>query len=80
MAGYKQQDLKDGETIIKRSLLQPMQDALSTAVYAVLTADDMDDILDNDTEDNVGGYYMYLGETTASYKKGAVYTVVKKEV
>ena len=80
MAGYKQQDLIDGETLIKRDLLQPMQDALSTAVYAVLTVKEMDNIRSGATE--TGGYYMYLGESAYSnidtsfyYKKGAVYTV-----
>ena len=76
---YKQQILIDGVTPINRALLQPMQDALSTAIYAVLTAKEMNDIIEEAQDDDVGGYYMYLGETTIyngrSYKKGAVYTI-----
>lgn len=76
---YKPKGLIDGVTPINRALLQPMQDALSTAIYAVLTAKEMNDIIEESQDDDVGGYYMYLGETTTfngrTYKKGAVYTI-----
>lgn len=80
--GYTIQPLFNNKTRINRELLQPMQEALkeahdklSTAVFAVLTPEKMDEILANATKENVGINYMYLGETTESYKKGAVYTV-----
>lgn len=79
---YTIQPLIDKKTPINRALLQPMQvalkeahDKLSIAIFAVLTAEDMDKILANATAENVGINYMYLGETTEAYKKGAVYTV-----
>lgn len=79
---YTIQPLIDKKTPINRDLLQPMQvalkeahDKLSTAVFAVLTPEKMDEILSNATDENVGVNYMYLGETTESYKKGAVYTI-----
>lgn len=49
------------------------RERLNTTIQAVLTADAMDAILANATGANVGSFYMYLGETTPSYKKGAVY-------
>lgn len=82
---YVKRNLVDGETLIDRSLLGHMQDGiysahqfLSVAIYAVLTADEMDTIVQNATSEDVGTFFMYLGETTASYKKGSVYKI--KEV
>lgn len=79
---YIKRNLTDGVTVINKDLLDHMQngiyeahDQLSTAVYAVLTAAAMDEIIANATSASVGSFYMYLGETTASYKKGSVYKI-----
>lgn len=79
---YKELPLVDGVTVVNKELLGHFQTGiknahqqLSTAVFAVLTPDKMDEILANATKENVGVSYMYLGETTESYKKGSVYTV-----
>lgn len=79
---YTKKNLIDGTTPLDEELLGHFQEGiitahkqLSTAVFAVLTPEQMDKILSNATEENVGVSYMYLGETTESYKKGAVYTV-----
>lgn len=79
---YTKRELIDDETIIDKSLLGHMQDGiynahqeLTVAIKAVLTADDMDEILQNHTQDDIGSFYMYLGETTTSYKKGSVYRI-----
>lgn len=81
---YVKRNLVDGETLIDKSLLGHMQDGiynaheqLSIAIFAVLTAAKMDEIIAeaNATGANVGSFYMYLGETTASYKKGSVYQI-----
>lgn len=47
-------------------------------IRAIDTAEKMDGILANATSFDVGAYYMYVGETTDKYTKGAVYKV--KEV
>jgi hypothetical protein len=83
---YTEKDLTDGVTPLNEELLGHFQkgiinahEQLSTALFAVLTPEKMDEILSNATKENVGGYYMYLGKTTIyngrSYKKGAVYTI-----
>ena len=51
------------------------RERLSTTIHAVLTSAEMDAIIANATAANVGSFYMYLGETTASYKKGSVYRI-----
>ena len=48
---------------------------LNTTIRAVLTSAEMDAIIANATSANVGSFYMYLGESTASYKKGSVYKI-----
>ena len=81
---YTKRTLIDDVTPINADLLGHFQDGianahtmLSTAIFAVLTASDMDKIKANATSDYVGSFYMYLGETTASYKKGSVYKIVE---
>lgn len=51
------------------------RERLSTTIHAVLTSAEMDAIIANATSANVGSFYMYLGESTASYKKGSVYKI-----
>lgn len=50
-------------------------DKAGNGIKAVVTAAEMDAILANATPENVGSFYMYLGETTDSYRKGAVYRI-----
>lgn len=86
---YTKLTLKDGETPLNKTTIGHMQDGIYEAhricVNAVLTANEMNEILANATDENIGVSYMYLGETTTStvtgktYKKGAVYTVEKEE-
>ena len=52
-----------------------LDDKLKSAIYAVKTADEMDEILTNATEDSVGEYYMYIGATTDKYENGIVYKI-----
>lgn len=47
------------------------------AIQAVLTSAEMNTILTNATSANVGSFYMYLGETTSTYKKGSVYRITE---
>lgn len=76
---YKELPLENYKTVITAEILNYFQTGIKNAhrisVNAVLTATEMDKIIKNATEDNIGVSYMYLGETTKSYKKGAVYTV-----
>lgn len=52
-----------------------LDDKLKSAIYAVKTADEMDEILTNATENDVGDFYMYIGETTDKYENGIVYKI-----
>lgn len=49
-------------------------------IRAVLTADEMYAILANSTDDNVGSYYMYLGEINDDFNKGSIYRIGIGEV
>lgn len=53
----------------------PVGGDFRNVIKAVLTENDMDYIIENATEDDIGSFYMYLGETTDSYKKGSVYRI-----
>ena len=76
---YSKLNLKDGDVLEAEHIghieggIAAAHNQLSIAIYAVLTAKGMDDILANHTQDDIGSFYMYLGETTSSYKKGSVY-------
>lgn len=45
----------------------------------VATSADMDAILANATEEDVGVFYLYQGETTETYTNGAVYSIQKED-
>lgn len=45
----------------------------------VATSADMDAILANATDADVGEFYVYQGETTESYTNGAVYSIQKED-
>lgn len=45
------------------------------SIQAVMTAEEMHDILTYATQYDVGSCYMYLGETTAEYTNGSVYRI-----
>lgn len=56
-------------------VLEEWDAKLEDTIYGVMTAAEMDEILANATVADVGAFYMYLGETTASYENGAVYRI-----
>lgn len=81
---YQVLPLTDNETVIDKKLLDHLQNGIykahtyiSTAIQAVSTAAGMDAIIENATKEDRYKFVMYLGETTASYKKGAVYQIVE---
>jgi hypothetical protein len=45
----------------------------------VSTAEEMDSILANATDADVGEFYLYNGETTDTYTNGAVYSIQKED-
>lgn len=45
----------------------------------VATSADMDAILANATDEDVGEFYLYQGETTETYTNGAVYSIQKED-
>lgn len=45
----------------------------------VETATEMDEILANATDDNIGIFYRYIGETTENYINNTLYAISKKE-
>lgn len=45
----------------------------------VATSADMDAILANATDGDVGEFYLYQGETTETYTNGAVYSIQKED-
>lgn len=45
----------------------------------VPTSEEMDDILANATDENVGTFYIYIGETTDAYVNGSVYSIQKED-
>lgn len=45
----------------------------------VATSADMDAILANATDADVGEFYVYQGETTETYTNGAVYSIQKED-
>lgn len=47
----------------------------SGGLISISTEADMDAILANATEDDVGKYYVYTGETTDKYESGALYKI-----
>lgn len=76
---YNKLTLINKETVISQALLDHMQDGIYrnsvVSIKAVLTSTEMDEIIEGATFEDVGSFYMYLGETTASYKRGAVYRI-----
>lgn len=79
---YEKLILKDGVTIINKDLLDYMQTGILNAHLAtrislkvIITSRDMDTIIGNATDEDIGSFYLYLGETTPSYKKGSVYRI-----
>ena len=79
---YIKRNLIDGETLIDKSLLDHMQNGIYDAHLAtrislkvIVTSHDMDTIIGNATDEDIGSFYLYLGETTPSYKKGSVYRI-----
>lgn len=58
---------KDGNSLVN----------LKKRVSIVETAEEMESVLSNATNDSVGSYYQYIGVTTANYKKGATYRIGK---
>lgn len=79
---YEKLRLEDGVTIINKDLLDYMQTGILNAHLAtkislkvIITSRDMDTIIGNATDEDIGSFYLYLGETTPSYKKGSVYRI-----
>lgn len=77
---YVKFELVDHQTVIDAHLLGHMQNGIynahkgvNAAIKAVLTPIEMELIIANHTEGDIGSFYVYLGETTPSYKKGTVY-------
>ena len=76
--GYEKLQLVDNETVINKRILDHIQNgisALDETIKVVLTAEKLKYIIDNAEQKDVGSYYMYLGETTDEYKKGAIYRI-----
>ena len=71
---YERLNLKDGDTLTAEHM-RHIEDGIAGAIIAVKTAEEMDAILANATEDTVGTFYMYIGETTDKYENGAVYEI-----
>lgn len=57
------------------SKIETLERKVQTSICAVSTAEEMDEVLANATESDIGSVYMYIGKTTASYTNGAIYKV-----
>ena len=52
-----------------------LDEKIKNSIQAVLTSDEMDRILADATNADVGSFYLYIGETTDTYENGAVYKI-----
>ena len=52
----------------------------SNVVHTVATATQMNTIIANATEKDIGNSYLYCGETTANYKHGVIYIIGEEDV
>ena len=52
-----------------------LSNRLKSTIFAVQTEAEMDSILTNATNADVGDFYMYVGVTTSKYENGVVYRV-----
>lgn len=51
----------------------------SGSVIEVSTASEMDEILSNATDADIGKVYYYIGESTDTYEQGALYMITQEE-
>lgn len=53
-------------------------ESLKSFIQAVSTEEEMDAILTGATEETVGRFFIYVGETTEKYENGAIYQVAEE--
>lgn len=79
------QDTANEETVVKGNTFHKADGTIGTGTAVigkpveVSTAAEMDEILANATEADVGTCYKYTGETDASYEADALYIITETE-
>lgn len=79
------QDTATEESVVRGSIFHKADGTITTGTailgkpIEVATATEMDEILANASEEDVGTCYKYTGETNSSYKTNALYVITETE-